>query len=257
MSAIAGRVLLIPKGAYISSATYRMLDVVSYNGNSYVAKQTTTGNTPSADNEYWMILASGSAVASISDIGDVLINDIANGQVLKYNATTRKWENGTIATNLAGLTDVDLTSLADGDILKYNSTSQKWENAEDAGGLLPHLVIHATTGSTITATKGSTVVTATETTSGIYECDIPEYGNWTISDGTDSNILKVNTVAVYDTYVNNGATILPTDDVTIWLRCGSRTEEYTTVSEILADQVCLSPLMNDNRLYDSFYYIYQ
>ena len=48
MSAIAGRVLIIPKGAYDANTTYHMLDAVSYNGNSYIAKQTTAGNTPSA-----------------------------------------------------------------------------------------------------------------------------------------------------------------------------------------------------------------
>lgn len=36
------------------------------------------------------------------------------------------WEN--IPAQLSGLTDVDLNNLADGQLLRYNATSQKWEN---------------------------------------------------------------------------------------------------------------------------------
>lgn len=167
MSAIAGRVLLIPKGAYDANVTYHMLDVVSYGGNSYVAKQTTAGNTPSADNAYWMLLSAGSAVASINDIGDVLITSPTNGQVLKYNAATQKWENG-----------------------------------QDTGGLLPHLIIISEAGEDVVkAVKGSTEIIATETSTGHYECDVPEFGTWTIHavlNGDDAQVnLVVDTVKVY------------------------------------------------------------
>lgn len=63
MSESAGRVLLIPKGAYDGSATYSALDVVSYGHNSYVAKQATTGNLPT-DTTYWQILTNVTADAS-------------------------------------------------------------------------------------------------------------------------------------------------------------------------------------------------
>ena len=38
------------------------------------------------------------------------------------------------ATALSGLSDVDLSSPSDGQVLKYNNTSQKWENADESGG---------------------------------------------------------------------------------------------------------------------------
>ena len=38
---------------------------------------------------------------------------------------------GAIPRALAGLSDVDLTSPADGDLLRYNGTSHKWENVID------------------------------------------------------------------------------------------------------------------------------
>ena len=167
MSAIAGRVLIIPKGAYNPSSTYHMLDAVSYNGNSYIAKKTTQGNTPSADNEFWMLMSAGSAVASINDIGDVLITLPTDGQVLKYNATTQKWENG-----------------------------------QDTGGLLPHLIIISEDGeSEVKAVKGSTEIIATRTSAGHYECDVPEFGTWTIhavlNDDDATVNLVVDTVKVY------------------------------------------------------------
>lgn len=55
MSTSAGRVLMIPKGDYNAAETYTMLDVVSYQGKSYVAKQTTTGNAPT-NTTYWQLM---------------------------------------------------------------------------------------------------------------------------------------------------------------------------------------------------------
>lgn len=55
MSTSAGRVLMIPKGDYDAEETYTMLDVVSYQGKSYVAKQTTTGNAPT-NTTYWQLM---------------------------------------------------------------------------------------------------------------------------------------------------------------------------------------------------------
>ena len=55
MSTSAGRVLMVPKGDYDATETYTMLDVVSYQGKSYVAKQTTTGNAPT-NTTYWQLM---------------------------------------------------------------------------------------------------------------------------------------------------------------------------------------------------------
>lgn len=200
MSAIAGRVLLIPKGNYDSTATYTMLDMVVYNGSSYICKQECTGVVPT-NTTYWMLNASGSAVAFLNDIGDVVITNVSNGQVLMYNSTTRKWVNGTISTTLSGLSDTQIASLSNGQVLKYNATSQKWENADEKGGILPHLIVISETGSTVTATKGQTVITATETSTGHFECDLTEFGTWTIDailGGDDAQVsLVVDTVKVY------------------------------------------------------------
>lgn len=39
------------------------------------------------------------------------------------------------ASALADLTDVDLSNLADGQIIKYDATNQKWVNDDESGGL--------------------------------------------------------------------------------------------------------------------------
>ena len=38
------------------------------------------------------------------------------------------------SSTLAGLTDVDLSNPTNGQVLKYNATTQKWENANESGG---------------------------------------------------------------------------------------------------------------------------
>ena len=38
------------------------------------------------------------------------------------------------ASAISDLTDVDLDNLSDGQILKWNATTQKWENADESGG---------------------------------------------------------------------------------------------------------------------------
>lgn len=46
--------------------------------------------------------------------------------------------------NLSDLSDVDLTNLSDGQILQYNSTTEKWENADNQGSLPFEFVIDPT-----------------------------------------------------------------------------------------------------------------
>lgn len=52
--ASAGRILIIPKGNYNAAATYENLDLVFYNGDSWLCKKACVGITPSDGNaEYW------------------------------------------------------------------------------------------------------------------------------------------------------------------------------------------------------------
>ena len=52
--ATAGRILILPKGTYNEATAYDMLDLVSYNGSSWLAKKSSVGIVPSeANSEYW------------------------------------------------------------------------------------------------------------------------------------------------------------------------------------------------------------
>ena len=68
----------------------------------------------------------------LSNLEDVAIATLSDGDILQYNATTHKWENKElhIAVNLDDLDNVniDATSLENGQILKYDAANQKWVN---------------------------------------------------------------------------------------------------------------------------------
>ena len=54
---VLGKVSVVPKGDYSASTTYYALDIVGYNGGSYLAMQQVTGVTPSNDGVNWMQLS--------------------------------------------------------------------------------------------------------------------------------------------------------------------------------------------------------
>lgn len=55
----AGRVAMVPKGEWSSATAYTRLDVVLYNGSSWVAIADSTGQVPAEGSTYWQLLASG------------------------------------------------------------------------------------------------------------------------------------------------------------------------------------------------------
>lgn len=70
----------------------------------------------------------GSMVASLSDLSDVQLASLANGDLLVYSSSLQKWENVSGVTgSLATLTDVLLSSPANNQVIAWNGT--KWVNA--------------------------------------------------------------------------------------------------------------------------------
>ena len=74
----------------------------------------------------------GGGASSLSDLDDIALASLANGDVLVYDSTAGKWKNVQldIPTQLSDLSDIDLASLADADILKYDFANQKWVNGK-------------------------------------------------------------------------------------------------------------------------------
>lgn len=75
--------------------------------------------------------ASGGGASDLDDLTDVTISNPADGQVLKYNSASEKWENGAGggggASTMSDLTDTAIASPTTGQILQYSSVN-KWTN---------------------------------------------------------------------------------------------------------------------------------
>ena len=183
----AGRILILPKGDWNNTTMYNMLDLVSYNGITWLCKRQCVGITPSVEQvEYWQQFGSAAPIAStsvaglvmpdgttitidpttgaiavpiaktngvglvkpdgttitinangtisstggnLSNLGDVAITSLQNGQTIVWNAANQKWQNGDVAGTLAALSDVTITGATDGQIFAYSASQGKWINA--------------------------------------------------------------------------------------------------------------------------------
>lgn len=119
----AGRVLIIPKGTWSNLQNYEMLDLVSLDGVAYLARAASVGQNPSTDTSmtYWQPFGTASEIATTSKPGLVM----PDGQSITIDAT------GLIQANLgiSDLNNVTITSIANGQILVYDSTAGAWKNA--------------------------------------------------------------------------------------------------------------------------------
>jgi len=69
---------------------------------------------------------------NLDKLSDVTVTNVADNQVLKYDASQSQWVNTSTGaiTNLDDLSDVVITSVQNDQSLQYNSTTGKWENAD-------------------------------------------------------------------------------------------------------------------------------
>jgi len=116
------------------------------------------------------------------------------------------------------------------------------------------IIVTTTTGLTVTATKGGTTYTATETSTGVYEVTVDSKGTWTVTDGTNATTVSVTAQTTYNVafvVIPDGSTVTPTDDIQTWLHCANIWDKsYTTLAEVLADTTTLSALISDNNATD-------
>lgn len=71
MATLIGKVGIVMKGNWSSSATYETLDAVYYNSNTYIAKQAVPANTLPTNTTYWQI-ALASPIQQPTIINEVL-----------------------------------------------------------------------------------------------------------------------------------------------------------------------------------------
>ena len=99
-----GKIKPVFRGSYDNSTAYVLDDIVYYNGSSYVAKTSTTGNLPT-DTTKWNVLASGSG-----GIWDSSLSLGSAGQSVKVNSGGTALEFGTISSDFVKLTEVNQSS---------------------------------------------------------------------------------------------------------------------------------------------------
>ena len=92
-----GKLKPVFKGTYDNSTAYVLDDIVYYNGSSYVAKTSTTGNLPT-DATKWNVLASGSG-----GIWDSTLSLGSAGDVVKVNSGATALEFGSAGGGMIGM----------------------------------------------------------------------------------------------------------------------------------------------------------
>lgn len=99
-----------------------------------------------------------------------------------YHNNSKWYAEHSQSGSFANLSDVDIDNPQDGQVPVYNSATEKWENqSAPSGGLLPHLYIDSEPQSVVTVVApDSSVIVPTQISSGHWECDLPDYGVYTI-----------------------------------------------------------------------------
>ena len=92
-----GKITVTTNGDYNAATTYEKLCLVRYEGATYVSKQTTTGNTPSASSQYWQL---------VSTDGDTITTDAT-----PTSGSTNAVQSGGVYTALAGKVNTDGTKV--------------------------------------------------------------------------------------------------------------------------------------------------
>lgn len=103
-------------------------EVVIPGSKAYVISEKKTYMMGSDEEWHEINEGSGSGASSMSQLTDVDLTNLEDGQVLKYDEDTQTWKpsDDTSATSLGNLDDVDLTGLQNGQVIIYDSTTEKW-----------------------------------------------------------------------------------------------------------------------------------
>lgn len=138
----AGRVLIIPKGEWTNLESYEMLDLVTRGDIAYIARQASVGVDPATDTQltYWQPFGTAAKIATTTTPGLVM----PDGTTVTIDAT------GLISANI-GISDIKnvaITSISNGQILQYNSSTQKWENKSLGSAASRNATSSITSGST-------------------------------------------------------------------------------------------------------------
>lgn len=184
----AGRILIIAKGAWDSLTSYEQLDLVTRNDTAYLARQGSVGVDPATDTAmtYWqpfgtavkiattsvpgIVMPDGTTITidetglitadlGVSDLKNVVISSIANGQILQYNSSTQKWENKSLGTAAARNATSSITS-GSTDLIESGAVSSLKQTLESKIGAVTvkTLAANVTTISFTVPTTGNNLI---------------------------------------------------------------------------------------------------
>ena len=209
----AGRILILARGAWVSTTNYVQLDLVTYNGTAYLARAASIGVDPSTDSSYtyWQPFGSAAQIATTS----------VPGLVMPDGTTITVDNTGLIraALGVSDLSNVAITSLADGQVLKYNSNTLKWENVS-LGTAAAKDVPASGNASTSQVVLGSDTRLSDSRTPSAHATSSTTYGGGTATNyghnkltdsyTTTSNVAAANSVGASGKAVNDLYTALKT-----------------------------------------------
>lgn len=185
--------------------------------------------------------------------GSVAPNSPADGTIAVTETTRNQYAS--VGYEVTGLTDGKQYTFA----LFAISTEETSSDAVSATAKLwATLTVNTTEdtlfGKTVTATNEVKTVSGTFSDSGSATLQIPWIGLTTVTstDGTDTADDTVDVTAYMATYstqitfIPDGETVTPIDDVSILLKCaGIKDKNYTTMEEVLADNEVMSDITID------------
>lgn len=208
MSVSAGRVLPIPKGAYVAGTTYQMLDVVSYNGNGYVAKRQNTNVTPT-DGADWMLLVQGGGVNSFNGRNGAVTPTSGDydADQIDYDPT----DSGLTATDVQEAID-ELANRPSGGVTSFNGRS---------GAVVPTASDY--NADQIDYDNSGSDLSSTNVNDAIDEVSTKISGYWTstvnalVGDTTVTfNDNAIKTTSVVEAYSQNASgSVTPIDGITV------------------------------------------
>lgn len=194
----AGRILIIPKGEWTNLEPYEMLDLVTRGDIAYIARQASVGVDPATDTQltYWQPFGTAAKIATtsvpgivmpdgttitidetglitadlgVSDLNNVTISSIANGQILQYNSTTQKFENKSLGTAAAKNATSAITS-GSTDLIESGAVSSLKQTLETTLGNkvntsdIANNLTTTTAGKVLDATQGKALNDSISTT---------------------------------------------------------------------------------------------
>ena len=151
-----------------------------------------------------------------------------------YENNAEYWAHHT-SSSLAGLSDVDLNNPSDGEVLKYNGTTSKWENGQAAAGGGSTIAVStsesALYGQNVTLTDGVTTLTgAFDNTGHATFSGVTMTGNLTIACGTASTSLNVPYFGNYTAVVSSFSASITVTYPGGTCTCVGNGESYTASS---------------------------